>query len=187
MATPPPLCIAIADAFRPEECDEIISLARPERMEAGRVWGGEAYGVDPGQRNVATSYHARDEAPAWLYDRLDSVFAAAGRRLGVGVAPLSEPIQILRYDVGSHFRTWHSDAGLDARSRRVLSLSVELSEAGDYEGGMLEIVPSLVGQPRSIPRGGAIVFPSQALHRVAPVTRGTRHSLVAWTGASGAG
>jgi PKHD-type hydroxylase len=36
-----------------------------------------------------------------------------------------------------------------------------------------------------LPRGGARLFPSRAIHRVTPVTRGVRHALVAWTGRRG--
>ena len=91
-------------------------------------------------------------------------------------------MQILRYDPGCHFQRWHTDGGLDRIEKRLISVSVELSDAADYEGGTLEIVPDLVGRPRSVPRGGATFFPSRALHRVTPVTRGTRRALVAWTG-----
>ena len=103
---------------------------------------------------------------------------------GVTVGPLSEPVQILRYDEGGHFQVWHSDAGGDTGDRRLISMSVELSDPADYAGGELEVVPDLVGRPRTLPRGGVHLFPSRALHRVVPVTRGTRWALVAWTGAA---
>ena len=52
-------------------------------------------------------------------------------------------------------------------------MSVELSERGDYEGGELEIVPD-TGRPARGPCRAAApsFFPSRALHRVTPVTRG---------------
>ena len=171
----------IADAFAPDECDALIALAAKGKSEAGPVWGGDAYRVDPDFRNVTTALREREDAP-WLFERLDALFAGAGEALGIQTRPLSEPVQILRYDLGSHFRTFHSDAGADLGRARVLSASVELSEPGDYEGGLLEIVPETMGRPRTLPRGGARFFRSQAIHRVTPVTRGTRWALVAWTG-----
>ena len=93
-------------------------------------------------------------------------------------------MQFLRYGLGGHFQSWHSDAGLDRFDERRISLSVELSDPGDYDGGVLEIAPA-VGSPRSLPRGGARLFPSRMIHRVTPVTRGVRHALVAWTGRQG--
>jgi PKHD-type hydroxylase len=47
---------------------------------------------------------------------------------------------------------------------------------------VLEIAPGTIGLPRTLPRGGARLFPSRAIHRVTPVTRGERWALVAWTG-----
>ena len=176
-----PLIHDIRDAFTAAEADALIALAGAGPSEAGPVWGEGGYRVDPEYRDVATALRTRDEA-GWAFDRLDALFRGAGAATGVSVRPLTEPVQILRYDVGCHFRTWHSDAGYDRGAGRVLSVSVELSEAEDYEGGLLEIVPDTVGRPRTLPRGGARFFPSRALHRLTPVTRGTRWALVAWTG-----
>jgi PKHD-type hydroxylase len=173
-----------AGAFSAEECDRIIALG-----EAGRPHPAPVYGsagdeqVDPAVRDVTTSHRARAEDTAWLYDRLDALFAEAAEALGLPVGPIAEELQILRYGPGGHFSLWHTDAGADAHDARRISVSVELSEAEDYEGGVLEIVPDTVGRPRSLPRGSARFFPSRALHRVTPVTSGTRHSLVIWTGA----
>lgn len=171
----------VETAFTPAECDAVIALAAEGASEAAPVWSGDGYHVDPAFRDVTTALRGRDEAP-WLFERLDALFAAAGEALGIPTRPLGEPVQILRYDVGSHFRTWHSDAGYDLGNARALSMSAELSEAGDYEGGVLEIVPETIGRPRTLPRGGARFFPSRAIHRVVPVTRGRRWALVAWTG-----
>jgi PKHD-type hydroxylase len=63
---------------------------------------------------------------------------------------------------------------------RKLSLSVQLSEPEDYEGGSLLL--HVGGNPIEAPknRGTAIFFPSYSLHEVTPVTKGIRYSLVAW-------
>ena len=173
----------VETAFAPAECDALIALASEGASEAGPVWGADGYHVDPTFRQVTTALRGREDAP-WLFERLDALFAAAGEALGIPTRPLGEPVQILRYDVGSHFKTWHSDAGYDLGGTRVVSMSAELSEAADYEGGVLEIVPETIGRARTLPRGGARFFASRALHRVVPVTRGTRWALVAWTGSA---
>ena len=156
--------------------------------EAGHPHPAPVYGsagglVDPAIRNVTTSYRSRSEETAWLYDRLDALFAEAAEALNLAVGPITEDVQILRYDPGGHFGLWHTDAGADSHEARRISVSVELSDPGDHQGGLLEIVPDTVGRPRTLPRGGARFVPSRALHRVTPVTRGTRHALVIWTGA----
>jgi PKHD-type hydroxylase len=168
-------------AFSDSECDRIIALAASGPVIPATVYG-DSYRVDRSVRDVATAYRARDESTAWIYDRLDRLFAEAGETLGLRVGPMTEDIQIARYDPGCHFIQWHTDSGADVHAERLISVSVELSDPGDYDGGLLEIVPETVGRPRSLPRGGARFFPSRALHRVTPVTRGTRYSLVNWTG-----
>ncbi len=68
-----------------------------------------------------------------------------------------------------------------ARRRTVWAWeSIQLSRSEDYDGGDLELF--LLNQPQKVERarGVPIAFPSFVLHRVAPVTRGTRWSLVAW-------
>ena len=178
-----PIYLAVPEAFASEECDRIVALAATGRAEPGPVWGGTAYGVDPEMRDVHSSFLARADGADWLFERLDALFAAAAEAFSLPVGPVEEDIQILRYEVGCHFKTWHTDAGRDRHDRRRISMSVELSERADYDGGELEIVPERVGRARTLPRGAAQIFASRCLHRVTPVTRGTRWSLVAWTGA----
>ena len=174
--------LAVPDAFADEQCDALVALGAAASDAAGPVWTAETYGIDPAARDVRSTLHERGERPAWLFDRLDVLFARAAEAFGLAVGPVGEPVQILRYGEGCHFARWHTDSGLDRRETRKVSVSVELSAPGDYEGGLLEIVPDRVGRPRALARGSAHFFPSRALHRVGPVTRGVRWSLVAWTG-----
>ena len=138
--------------------------------------------VNHASRRGALAAIERRSAGEWLFARVDMLFAAAADRLGVEAAPMREALQLLRYDENCHFQQWHSDAGLDAIDRRFLSASIELSAPDEYAGGDLEIVPFLMG-PRRRGLGSAQVFHSRLLHRVTPVTSGTRWALVAWTGA----
>jgi PKHD-type hydroxylase len=171
-------------AFSDAECDRLIALAERGGLAPAPVYGAEGYKPDPAVRNVAHAYHPRSEETAWLYERLDALFAEAATALGVEVGAMTEPVQLLRYEVGSHFQAWHSDAGYDKQAERVVSVSVELSAAADHDGGDLEIMPVLIGHGNRLPRGGARFFRSQAMHRVTPVTRGVRYALVNWAGAS---
>jgi len=175
--------LAVPGAFTDGECDRLIALGAAGEGEPGPVYGAEGGVVDKRQRDVRTLLLSRDGESEWLFARLDTLLGAASEPFALPVGPIGEPVQILRYDVGSHFQTWHSDAGTENQDRRRISLSVELSERADYEGGELEIVPDLVGRPRTLSRGSVQMFPSRALHRVTPVVRGTRWALVAWTGA----
>jgi PKHD-type hydroxylase len=172
------------EAFGASECAAIIALAARGMLEPATVWNGAANHVDARTRQAERCYWSRDSETAWIHDRLDALFAEAAARFETEVDPVFEDIQFIRYEVGAHFQTWHSDAGIDRYEERRISVSVELSGAGDYEGGVLEIAPAM-GFPRTLPRGGARLFRSRMIHRVTPVTRGVRDALVAWTGKRG--
>ena len=61
-------------------------------------------------------------------------------------------------------------------------MTVQLSNGDDYEGGDFQLRDGTgEGLDNSIyNRGSILVFPSFLLHRVTPVTSGTRKTLVAW-------
>ena len=81
---------------------------------------------------------------------------------------------------------------IDHGKIRKLSVTVSLNDPSEYDGGNLEFdfrnqVDWERNKKKAIkacteirPRGSIIVFPSFCWHRVAPVTRGTRYSLVIW-------
>jgi PKHD-type hydroxylase len=168
--------------FSAAECDRLVALAEGAELAPAPIYGGAGHVPPDRVRRVAVSMQERGEANAWFFDRLDALFADAAAELGAAVAPMTEPVQILRYAPGDHFQAWHTDAGADRHDDRLLSASVELSDLGDHQGGDLEILPDLVGKPRTLPRGGARIFLSRALHRVTPVVSGVRWALVNWTG-----
>ena len=106
----------------------------------------------------------------------------------------SEAYQFTKYDKGQ-FYDWHTDA-FETPHRdgpwqgliRKISITVSLSDPRDYEGGLLEFAfprhepdkCNYVKAREAMPRGSIIVFPSYTWHRVTPVTKGTRLSLVQW-------
>ncbi len=100
----------------------------------------------------------------------------------------SESSQLTRYGEEG-FYTWHLDGIGSHRevnnepnnkflhnNTRKLSMSIILND--DFEGGDFEI-RSDPATPK-LPKGSVIVFPSFIEHRVAPIIKGTRYSLVAW-------
>jgi PKHD-type hydroxylase len=117
----------------------------------------------------------------WLYERILTAAQECNRLFFcVDIAGVEANIQLGRYDSSDRgFYDWHTDfAGI--RPLRKLSISIQLSRAEDYEGGDLELLYGTQPQKLDRTRGAFIVFPSFMLHRVTPVTRGTRWSLVAW-------
>lgn len=89
-------------------------------------------------------------------------------------------VQIARYDAADQgFFDWHLDFGPPAPHRKI-SITVQLSDPADYEGGDLEFAFRREPHRAERQRGMIIAFPSWLMHRVSPVTRGTRWSLVSW-------
>ena len=105
----------------------------------------------------------------------------------------SEASQFTIYEPGEYY-DWHRDAqnypytqGEQKGLIRKLSVTVSLSNPEDYEGGFLEFSrendfnKKYFYKVREIlPRGSICVFPSYTWHRVSPVTKGKRLSLVQW-------
>lgn len=85
--------------------------------------------------------------------------------------------EILKYEEGGEY-VFHVDAS--ENFPRVLTFLYFLND--DYEGGELQMWED--GTPRKMTRGGVCIFPSSSyfMHRVLPVIRGERRSVVSWLG-----
>ena len=76
---------------------------------------------------------------------------------------------------------WHHDVHWNgqADTDRKLSVTIQLSDTSEYEGGDFEF-DEVKTTADFRPKGTVLVFPSYLRHRVLPLTSGTRYSLVAW-------
>lgn len=121
----------------------------------------------------------------WLYDKLMNFASIANREIwNFDLVSTVDAIQYTEYQEGGGHYDYHLDIGTGSASLRKLSLVVQLSEPADYEGGTFEILRGT--NPEALPKnkGAVLVFPSYLMHRVTPVTRGLRKSLVIWVGGS---
>ena len=86
-------------------------------------------------------------------------------------------LKIVNYEVGDFF-DWHMDFGPGKVSNRKLTMSIQLSDADEYEGGELQFLSDNVAfdAPKSV--GTVIIYPSFILHRVLPITSGCRRAIV---------
>lgn len=102
--------------------------------------------------------------------------------LGVEVMNRAE-MQYTEYhaEANGHYG-WHNDVNWTSPKLidRKLSLTVQLSDPADYEGGDFEFRDAPMPPATLKKKGAVLVFPSHLYHRVTPVTMGTRLSLVAW-------
>jgi PKHD-type hydroxylase len=124
---------------------------------------------------------------SWLYEKMMNLIIEANNSLWhFDLDYLIDNIQYTEYyaEKGGHY-TWHQDIGPTEMSKRKISITVQLSDTNEYEGGDLEYFKG--GNPDfadKAPRGKGVVFifPSYMMHRVTKVTKGTRRSFVLWVG-----
>jgi len=172
------------NAFSPQELDAIVAYGDRLRLEKASVIyePGQGGGKDP-VRITRTAWFPRVAETAWIYERLERIALALNQQVyHYDLVGFSDPLQYTVYqdDEGGFF-DWHADQ-LEAPMPRKLSFSLQLSEAGSYEGCDLEIFGGSTRAPVAAPRerGIMVAFPSYVMHRVTPVTRGTRKALVFW-------
>lgn len=159
------------------EIDRLVAEHVP-RLAEGRLGFG---GTNATIRRSQVVLLGMEERYRWLYERLWTAAQECNRLFfSVDIAGVEANVQLARYDSGNRgFYDWHTDfAGI--APRRKISLSIQLSRPEDYDGGDLELLYGNEPQRLDRTRGTLIAFPSFMLHRVAPVTRGVRWSLVAW-------
>jgi PKHD-type hydroxylase len=165
-------------AFTPAEVGRIIEQAEDFEPENATV--GNYRSVDANIRSSIVRWVHPNADNLWLFERLVSLVGACNQqRYGFDLTGLNEGLQVAEYRPGGFF-SWHKDHGPMMHSIRKLSVTVQLSDPADYEGGDMEFFlgPQVEIAPKAI--GTAIVFPSYVMHRVTPLTQGKRRSVVGW-------
>ena len=185
-------------ALTPEQCDTIIGMGDTAMEDivskGGSTTAGVGEGVNKDRRDTNISWLDEPELYGMVQPLIHAANVAADWNFDWD---FTEPAQYTKYGEGQ-FYGWHSDSGtapypVDAHENlagkiRKLSVTVNLSDPDDYEGGNLQFdLGPQAGDDRLHtceeirPRGSVIVFPSHVQHRVTPVTSGTRRSLVMWS------
>jgi PKHD-type hydroxylase len=172
--------VIMAPVLAPDQCRRVIELASALPAAEGRI--GEA-GVDPSLRSSTIRWLPQDAVFSSLYEAIaGALFGLNQHFFGYELTTI-EDIQFTTYvDAAKGFYDWHPDAGLNPRddTARKLSLTVQLSEPTDYDGGELELWCDREPVTARKEQGLGVAFPAPTLHRIRPVSRGRRHSLVAW-------
>jgi PKHD-type hydroxylase len=89
------------------------------------------------------------------------------------------PLLFSRYEAGMDYGSHVDDALMDGL-RTDVSFTLFLSEPASYDGGELVIESASGEDAIKLEAGSLVAYPSTALHRVAPVTRGQRLAAVGW-------
>jgi PKHD-type hydroxylase len=193
-------------ALTPRFCDELIKYGTSQQEQLAFT-GGQTEkikeGKDLSDEDLKDLKKKRDSnivwlSDKWIYREIQPFIHQANKLAGWNFDwDHSEACQFTKYKL-NQFYDWHCDSWENAYSDindknrygkiRKLSVTCSLSNPEDYEGGELEFdlrnndpdKPTVRKCAEIAPRGSIVVFPSHVWHRVKPVTKGTRYSLVIW-------
>ena len=170
--------------FTPEQCRQIIECGRRQKPQKAQVGMGRKPegGLDTKKRVTTIGWIPFKEMQP-MYDQINEFIQKANRNhFGFGDIQITEQAQFTEYPEGG-FYDWHMDTDVTMQHEppvRKISMTCLLSPENQFEGGDLELMAP--GKRAKLKQGHAIIFASFLNHRVAPVTRGVRQSLVMWFG-----
>ncbi len=171
----------VLDSELPNDiCDAIIRAYKDDESQTGQI-GDSSKNLDYRKSNVVGFPYGSRKAQwlnSFLYKYIVQVNAEC---FGFHLNDLHE-FQIAEYKDGGHYDN-HFDMRIDNRSSaRKLSVSVQLSDSNEYEGGDFVFSEDIGTPAQHILRrkGTIIIFPSFIYHKIQPVKSGSRYSLVGW-------
>jgi PKHD-type hydroxylase len=192
-------------AIPPKICDDIIKYGL-SKSESMALTGNYSFNKKLNKDEIKNIQRKRKSDLVWLnekwiYKELHPYIDKANKDAGWNFQwDFSEPLQFTKYKLNQYY-DWHCDSWDKPYSRqnkfengkiRKLSMTCQLTDGSEYEGGELEFdfrnyephmreeVKHLRQAKEILPKGSIIVFPSFVWHRVKPVTKGVRYSLVMW-------
>ena len=177
------------NAFSASECDKIIEQAKKLPENFATI----GYDNMPADQNFRRSYvrwidPVQNPELTWVYEKFWLYQIKVNEdwfKFNVTSLP---PLQFTEYDESykGEYKLHQDVFWLSPKTtHRKLSMVLQLTDPNDYEGGVLSF-EHVGGQPSDgdkvamKQRGTIIAFPSFTFHRLEPVTKGKRYSLVAW-------
>ena len=166
--------------FSKEECQQIIALGESLNPQVATVTSKTKEDLTTRQSYVSWVFPNQDNR--WVFERvIANVLSLNQQYFNFDLYGLAEGFQFTRYDAPTGKYDAHIDKVLNGLPRK-LSLTIQLSDPDEYEGGDLNLYigPGMEPSTPEKQQGKLIAFPSYVLHQVTPVTKGTRYSLVCW-------
>jgi PKHD-type hydroxylase len=170
--------------FTPEQCQLVINAGRSEPAQTAEVGAGkDGKGIiDTKTRTSHISWIPFNKMPE-MYDTINQLMQKTNsNHFGFENMQITEPAQYTEYPEGG-FYDWHIDSDIMMGHEppvRKISMTLLLSPETEFEGGGLELMDeNKVARPK---QGHAIFFASFIRHRVVPIKKGVRKSLVMWFG-----
>ena len=191
-------------AIPPKICDDIVKYGLTKTETMARTGGYDDKELTKDQIRDMKMKRNSDLVwlnDTWIYKELHPYIHKANKFAGWNYEwDRSESCQFTKYKLNQYY-DWHCDSWdkvydkpntPDNGKIRKLSMTCQLTDGSEYEGGELEFdfrnyAPHMREEAKHLeqakeilPKGSIIVFPSFVWHRVKPVTKGTRYSLVMW-------
>jgi PKHD-type hydroxylase len=171
--------------FTKEELDQIYNNVAQLPFENATILGENNIEAIKAIRSSSIKWIPKNQNWQWLYDKLMNMATEANKALwDFDLISVDEKIQYTEYyDTAEGHYTWHQDIGTGNASKRKVSITVQLSDPEEYEGGDLEMWQGGESVIKAEKGAGVVfIFPSYMMHRVTKVTKGTRRSFVLWVG-----
>lgn len=167
--------------FTPEQCNKIIETGRSQPKTTGTVGLGDNIKDEKTRLSHVSWIPFGMLEP--MYRQLETVMHRTNlNHFGFDDMQLTEQAQYTEYSDGGYYN-WHMDSAVNCEKEppvRKISMSLLLNHESEFEGGELELIEP--NKKVFIKQGQAIFFASFLSHRVTPVTKGVRKSLVVWFG-----
>ena len=171
----------------PQQCNEVISMGQnqPSRdagVHMGKAGDKKREGINKKKRITKTSWIPFNIGKP-MYTTIERWMLNINvNHFGFDGMQINEQAQYTEYFKGG-FYDWHMDSNIEMSAMptvRKISMTLLLSDPKDFKGGELEIIKE--GDHTKLKKGYAIFFASYLCHRVKPVLKGNRKSLVMWFG-----
>jgi len=171
--------------FTPQQCQMIVNEGHQQKPEKALVGGSKGGKHDTKKRVTTISWIPFAKMPQ-MYKQIENQLSIVNLNhfMFDGVT-LTEPAQFTEYPKGG-FYDWHMDLNAFGQEGenpiRKISMTLLLSDPKDFTGGDLMFSEMGDNKPLPLKQGQAIFFASFLRHKVAPVKKGIRRSMVMWFG-----
>jgi PKHD-type hydroxylase len=164
--------------FSENECDHINKIGYSQKLECQKTVLNT---VDLSVFNCKINSILPSQETNYIYDRIRQLINEMNNKYWFfKIYEFAEPLKFIEYnETFRGFVNLHSDLGNEGIFKfRKLTVIVQLSDENSYEGGDLILQHYEKPCKMTRKRGSVIIFPSFLLHKVEPVTKGIRNSLV---------
>jgi PKHD-type hydroxylase len=174
------------DVLDNDDLKKLAKLAKDLRKEPATVNSHNKLVVQDEIRRSTTGFFYPNEQNTWLFFKINEAVNILNDQFYGFDLYGYDHIQYTEYDgKKEEYYNWHLDMNMSDRNLQVgnrkLSGVILLSEPKkDFKGGAFEYSANETAEVTELKKGTLILFPSFLRHRVAPVTSGTRKSLVFW-------